>query len=167
MLDLDLVCLAERFCVTRDYAAATEAAGPFHVVRAGKPVEAAPEAIARLGVKVSLASSDNLVTLSADALRQTCVDGACVVFRSWCEGLTCTWQAGAVDGRAEPFLHGISLAAVSAEALARARAEVFVSIDGGRRRLSLAQLGQGDPAAPGLYTAPFRPGDRRLRGPAD
>ncbi|KSB89276.1 hypothetical protein AS593_12040 [Caulobacter vibrioides] len=164
---LDLVCLSEPFCVTRDYEAASEAAGPFRVVRDGRPVEAAPEAVARLGVKVSFGGSDNLVTLPADGLRQTCVDGACVVFRSWCEGLTCTLQAGAVDGRAEPFLHQISLAAVSADALARARAEVFVSVDGGRRRLSLAQLGEGDPAAPGLYTAPVRPGDRRLRGPAD
>lgn len=163
----DLVCLAEPFCLTRDYAPAAQAEGPFPVTFNGRPIEAAPEAVARLGVKVSFAGGDNLITLSADVLRQTCVDGACVVFRSWCEGLTCTWQAGNAGGQPQFFLHEIRLAAVSAEALARARAEIFVTVDGGRRRLSLAQLGEGGPAAPGLYTAPVRPGDRRLRGPAD
>jgi len=164
---LDLVCLSEPFCLTRDYAPASEVVGFHRVVRDGRPVEASPETVARLGVTVRFVASDNLVTLAADGLRQTCVDGACVVFRSWCEGLTCSWQAGAADGRAEPFLHEIKLQAVSAEALARAKAEVFISLDGGRRRLSLAQLGEGGPAAPGLYTAPVRPGDRRLRRPAD
>lgn len=163
---LDLVCLSEPFCVTQAYAPASEAAGMYRVVRDGRPIEASPEAVARLGVRVRFVVSDNFVTLAADGLRQTCVDGACVVFRTWCEGLTCSWQAGAYRDRSAPFLHEITLQAVSAAALERAKAAVFVSLADGRR-LSLAGLGEGAPADPGLYTAPVRPGDRRLRGPAD
>jgi len=163
---LDLACLSDPFCVTREYAPVSEAAGVYRVVRAGAPLEASPDAVARLGVKVRFVMSDNFVTLAAEGLRQACFDDACVVFRAWCEGLSCSWQAGSPRGQAEPVLHEIVLEAASPGALARAKAAVFVSLANGQR-LSLAQLGEGGPADPGLYTAPARPGDRRLRGPAD
>ncbi|MDG2530320.1 hypothetical protein [Caulobacter endophyticus] len=161
---LDVVCYIAALCVASDYAPASEVSGFVRAMHQGRPVVASPEAVERLGARLDFMGGDNFVTLRAGSLRQTCVDGACVVFRTSCANLVCTWQAGAArPANGKPFLAEVRVAATSSEAMARARSAVFVSLEvGGQvRRVSLAQLGEGGPADPGRYTAPMWPADGR------
>jgi len=161
---LDVVCYLAALCVASDYAPASEVSGFVRVTHQGRSVVASPEAVERLGARLDFMGGDNFVALRAGSLRQTCVDGACVVFRVSCRDLACTWQAGAAQqANGTSFLSEVRLTATSPEAMARARSAVFVSVrvDGEDRRISLAQLGDGGPADPGRYTAPMWSGDGR------
>lgn len=158
----DLVCQDPTFCITRDYAPAAEVAGMVRVLKGGQPVVADPEVAARLGVKVQVVASDNFVDLPAEGLRQTCVEGICVAFRVACADLTCSWQVAPLRAQGPLFLREIRLVAATPQALEAAKANVFVAVDE-RRRVALAALGEGGPAAPGVYTASKWPGDRRLK----
>lgn len=155
---LDLICDNAPFCVTRDYAPAAETSGMFRKVdTSGRPMAAVPEAVRRLGVRVQYVSSDHLGDIAAQRLRQTCIGAACVVFRMSCQDLTCSWQAAPVAKTGKTQLQEIRLTASSADALARARASVFVSANG--VPISLAKLGEGRPALPGLYWGPWTADD--------
>lgn len=160
---LDLICDTTPFCVARDYAPAAEATGMFRKMdTAGKPIQADAEAVKRLGVRIQYVSNDFLNAVPAQALRQTCVEGACVVFRMACDDLTCSWQAAPM--KAGPvFLREIRLTATSAEGLVQAKAEVFVSAGG--RPISLAELDRSVPAPAGDYTAPVTAEDQARRAP--
>lgn len=160
---LDLICDTTPFCVARDYAPAAEVTGMFRKVdTAGKPIQADAEAVKRLGVRIQYVSNDFLNAVRAQALRQTCVEGACVVFRMACDDLTCSWQAAPM--KAGPvFLQEVRLTATSVEALARAKTKVFVSAGG--HPISLAQLDRSAPATTGDYTAPVTTEDQARRAP--
>ena len=160
---LDLICDTAPFCVARDYAPAAETAGMFRKVdTAGRPIRAAPEAVQRVGVRIEYVANDFLNTVPAQFLRQTCVDGACVVFRMTCDDLTCAWQAAPTQA-GPVFLKEIRLTATSVEALARAKTKVFVSAGG--HPISLVQLDRSAPATTGDYTAPVTAEDQARRAP--
>lgn len=160
---LDLICDAAPFCVARDYAPAAETTGMFRKVdTAGQPIRADAEAVQRLGVRIQVVSNDFLNTVPAKVLRQTCAEGACVVFRMACDDLTCTWHAA--PATAGPVhLREIRLTATRVEGLARAKAKVFVSAGG--HAISLAQLDRSEPAPAGDYTAPVTAEDQARRAP--
>ncbi len=159
---LDLICDAAPFCVARDYAPAAETTGMFRKVdTAGRPIQADAEAVKRLGVRIQFVSNDNLKSVPAKILRQTCVEGACVVFRISCEDLTCSWHVAPTAKAGPVYLKEIRLVATSAEGLARAKAQVFVSASG--HRVSLAQLDKNGPAPAREYTAPVTPEDQARR----
>lgn len=160
---LDLICDAAPFCVARDYAPAAETTGMFRKVdTAGQPIRADVEAVKRLGVRIQVVSNDFINSVPAKVLRQSCADGYCVVFRTSCEDLTCTWHAAPM--KAGPVhLSEIRLTATSAEGLAQAKTKVFVSTGG--HPISLAQLDSSQPAPAGDYTAPVTAQDQARRAP--
>ncbi|MBO9543639.1 hypothetical protein [Caulobacter sp.] len=160
---LDLICDTAPFCIARDYAPAAETTGMFRKVdTAGRAIRADEQAVQRLGVRIQVVSNDFINTVPAKFLRQTCADGACVVFRMACDELTCSWQAAPT--KAGPvFLKEIRLTATSAEGLAQAKTKVFVSAGG--YPISLAQLDHSQPAPAGDYAAPVTAEDQARRAP--
>ncbi len=162
---LDLVCDYAPICVTRDYAPALELSGIFEVVdREGRKVMPSDATVLRLGVRIEFITGDNFFHIAPEKLRRTCAEDACVAFRMSCNDLTCSWQVGPMPNQGETQLAEVRLTASSPGAMDRAKANVFVSFAsvGGRQRISLAQLGEGQPAAPGLYEGFYIKGDQRL-----
>jgi hypothetical protein len=159
---LDLICDTPPFCVARDYAPAAESTGMFRKVdTAGQAIQADAEAVKRLGVRIQYVSNDYLNTVPAKALHQACADGVCVVFRMSCDDLTCSWHVAPAVKTGPVYLKEIRLVAASAEGLARAKAQVFVSAGG--HKISLAQLDRNEPAPTGDYTAPVTAEDQPRR----
>lgn len=163
---LDLICDTAPFCVARDYAPAAETTGMFRKVdTAGRAIGADAEAVKRLGARIQFVSNDFINTVPAKVLRQTCVDGACVVFRMSCQDLACTWHAAPTAKAKSVYLQEVRLIAASAEGLARAKASVFVAGPQGEHPISLAQLDSSGPAPAGAYDAPVTAEDQARRAP--
>ena len=160
----EFACLPEHpvFCISAEYAPASEQAGMVHRIGPdGQRIMASPEAVERLGVRVRWVANDYLTNIAARRLRETCVDGACVVFRMSCSGLTCSWQATPRGDEPIAFLSEARLVADSEAAIAEARCNVFVSVNTPRgvRHVSLEDMQTSTPAPTGRYTGPVSGAD--------
>ncbi|MBJ7485434.1 hypothetical protein [Brevundimonas sp.] len=159
----DLICEHVPFCVAREYVAASEISGGLiQIDPDGRAVVASPVAVEATGVRVQFVGNDNLTTIDPARLKQTCIDGACVVFRSSCINLVCTWHIGPLIPDGPTYLQEVRLVGSDARSIARGMENVFISVhvEAGNRKISLAQLGTSAPAPAGTYTGPYTTEDR-------
>lgn len=163
---LDLICEHAPFCLTREYVAASEISGGLIQIDSnGRAVVASPAAVEAKGVRIQFVGNDNLTTIDPARLKQRCIDGACVIFRSSCINLVCTWHIGPLTPQGASYLHEIRLVGSDEASIARAKENVFISVQtiAGDQKISLAGLGTGSPAPVGTYAGPYTIEDRTGR----